>query len=171
MVLRRLNRLEYQNTIQDLFGIEVDVEKYFPADDTGYGFDTIGEVLSLSPLLMEKYLSMAEIVMEKVLGPAENEESSKELHAQDFTGGYKHGEMKLLASKGSLTLFFSSPRDGEYEMNISATATRAGNELAKMLVGLNGNEIAKFSIDAEYPTTKPYTLKFIGKANFKMSLP
>ena len=65
VVLRRLNRTEYENTIKDLFQVKIDAKKYFPADDTGYGFDTIGDVLTLSPLLMEKYMSMAEIVMEK----------------------------------------------------------------------------------------------------------
>ena len=59
VVLRRLNRIEYQNTVQDIFKIKIDAKDYFPADDTGYVFDTISEVLTLSPLLMEKYLNMA----------------------------------------------------------------------------------------------------------------
>ena len=52
---------------------------YFPADDTGYGFDTISEVLTLSPLLMEKYLDMAEIVMEKALGPIDEKKNTLSL--------------------------------------------------------------------------------------------
>ena len=56
VVLRRLNRIEYENTVEDLFKIKIDARNYLPADDTGYGFDTIGEVLTLSPLVMEKYL-------------------------------------------------------------------------------------------------------------------
>ena len=54
VTIRRLNREEYRNTIKDLFGFDFDVNDAFPADDTGYGFDTIGAVLSISPLLMEK---------------------------------------------------------------------------------------------------------------------
>ena len=44
VVLRRLNRIEYENTVEDIFGIDIDAKEFFPADDTGYGFDTIGEV-------------------------------------------------------------------------------------------------------------------------------
>ncbi len=57
---RRLNRVEYDNTIRDLFGVNFKPADDFPADDYGYGFDNIGDVLSLSPVLMEKYLAAAE---------------------------------------------------------------------------------------------------------------
>ncbi len=66
VVLRRLNRVEYANTVRDLTGITDDVRAELPADDTGYGFDTIGAVLSLSPLLMEKYLAIAAKVGDQV---------------------------------------------------------------------------------------------------------
>ncbi len=54
--LRRLNRIEYRNTIRDLTGFDYKTNEEFPADDTGYGFDNIGDVLTVSPLLLEKYL-------------------------------------------------------------------------------------------------------------------
>src|SRR5712691_2636458 len=57
---RRLNRYEYNNTIRDLLSINFRPADDFPADDYGYGFDNIGDVLSLSPVLMEKYLTAAE---------------------------------------------------------------------------------------------------------------
>jgi hypothetical protein len=57
---RRLNKVEYNNTIRDLFGIAFQPADDFPNDDAGYGFDNIGDVLSLSPVLMEKYMSAAE---------------------------------------------------------------------------------------------------------------
>ena len=63
----RLNREEYRNTIKDIFRIDFDVENILPPDDTGYGFDTIGDVLSISPLLMEKYLEAASKVSEEVV--------------------------------------------------------------------------------------------------------
>ncbi len=63
VTIRRLNRVEYGHTIRDLLGINFDANDEFPADDTGYGFDTIGDVLSISPLLMEKYLSVAEQIV------------------------------------------------------------------------------------------------------------
>lgn len=57
---RRLNRFEYNNSIRDLLEIDFHPADDFPADDSGYGFDNIGDVLSLSPVLMEKYLAAAE---------------------------------------------------------------------------------------------------------------
>ena len=62
-VLRRLNRVEYRNTVRDLTGVDFRVDEEFPADDTGHGFDNIGEVLNTSPLLLEKYLAAAEQIV------------------------------------------------------------------------------------------------------------
>jgi hypothetical protein len=60
--VRRLNRTEYNNTIRDLFGLDLRPADEFPADDLGHGFDNNGGVLSLPPLLMEKYLDAADKV-------------------------------------------------------------------------------------------------------------
>ncbi len=57
--VHRLNRAEYTNAIRDLFALEVDGRALLPADDSGYGFDTIADVLSVSPMLTERYLSAA----------------------------------------------------------------------------------------------------------------
>jgi mono/diheme cytochrome c family protein len=67
VTIRRLNRAEYNNTIRDLLGIDFQPANDFPQDDVGYGFDNIGDVLSLPPLLMEKYLAAAEKIVEKAL--------------------------------------------------------------------------------------------------------
>ena len=64
---RRLNRVEYNNTIRDLVGVDFNPAGDFPADDSGYGFDNIGDVLSLSPVLMEKYLAAAEKIARKAI--------------------------------------------------------------------------------------------------------
>lgn len=63
VTLQRLNRVEYRNTIQDLMGVDYETDIEFPADDSGHGFDNIGDVLSLSPLLLEKYLAAAETIV------------------------------------------------------------------------------------------------------------
>ena len=67
VTIRRLNRIEYSNAVFDLLGIEYNTAEAFPPDDTGYGFDNIGDVLSISPLLMEKYLVAAEEVVNLAL--------------------------------------------------------------------------------------------------------
>jgi Protein of unknown function (DUF1592)/Protein of unknown function (DUF1588)/Protein of unknown function (DUF1587)/Protein of unknown function (DUF1585)/Protein of unknown function (DUF1595) len=63
VTIRRLNRVEYRNTIRDLMGIDFRADEEFPADDTGYGFDNVGDVLSVSPLLLEKYMQAAETIV------------------------------------------------------------------------------------------------------------
>ena len=67
---RRLNRTEYNNTIRDLLGVDMRPADDFPQDDSGYGFDNIGDVLSLSPALMEKYVTAADrVVRQALFGP------------------------------------------------------------------------------------------------------
>jgi hypothetical protein len=65
---RRLNRTEYSNTIRDLLGIEFHADEDFPSDDLGEGFDNIADVLSISPLLMEKYVAAAERIAARAIG-------------------------------------------------------------------------------------------------------
>src|SRR5882672_2177637 len=64
---RRLNRVEYRNTIRDLMGIDFNSEVEFPPDDTGYGFDNIGDVLTVSPMLLEKYLGAAKTIVSEAV--------------------------------------------------------------------------------------------------------
>jgi len=63
VTVRRLNRVEYRNTIRDLIGVDYDTTSEFPTDDTGHGFDNIGDVLTVSPLLLEKYLAAANSII------------------------------------------------------------------------------------------------------------
>jgi hypothetical protein len=63
VTLRRLNRTEYRNTIRDLMGVDFNTFGEFPPDDTGHGFDNIGDVLTLSPLLLEKYIAAAKSIV------------------------------------------------------------------------------------------------------------
>ena len=65
---RRLNRNEYSNTIRDLLGVSFRAADDFPSDDSGYGFDNIGDVLTVSPLLMEKYMAAAERIAAAAIG-------------------------------------------------------------------------------------------------------
>ena len=54
-----MNRTEYANAVRDLLALEVDFTKDMPADDTGYGFDNIADVLTVSPTLMDRYVTVA----------------------------------------------------------------------------------------------------------------
>ncbi len=68
VVARRLNRNEYTNTIRDLLGVTFRADKDFPTDDSSYGFDNIGEALTVAPVLIEKYLSAAEKIASATIG-------------------------------------------------------------------------------------------------------
>jgi len=63
VTVRRLNRVEYRNTIRDLLGVDFDTQKEFPADDSGHGFDNIADVLTVSPMLLERYLDAAQTIV------------------------------------------------------------------------------------------------------------
>lgn len=81
VTIRRLNRVEYRNTIRDLTGFDFRADEEFPPDDTGYGFDTIGDVLTVSPLLLEKYLDAAETIVAGAV-PLE----ARIVHTETITG-------------------------------------------------------------------------------------
>ena len=83
VTIRRLNRIEYTHTIRDLFGVEFDAAESFPADDTGYGFDTIGDVLTMSPLLMEKYLEAAQTIVMAAVPPGGPQRLQSKLRERD----------------------------------------------------------------------------------------
>src|SRR4029077_16399998 len=67
VTIHRLNRTEYRNTIRDLLDVDFNVTAEFPADDTGHGFDNIGDVLNISPLLLENYISAAKSIVTQVV--------------------------------------------------------------------------------------------------------
>jgi hypothetical protein len=67
VTVRRLNRVEYRNTIRDLMGVDYNTEVELPPDDTGYGFDDIGDVLTVSPMLLEKYVTAARAIVEEAV--------------------------------------------------------------------------------------------------------
>jgi len=68
--LHRLNRTEYANAVRDLLALDVDFTKDMPADDTGYGFDNIADVLTVSPTLMDRYITVAGKVSRMATGQA-----------------------------------------------------------------------------------------------------
>jgi mono/diheme cytochrome c family protein len=65
---RRLNRSEYANTVRDLLAVDFQANQEFPVDDSGDGFDNIADVLTISPMLMEKYMTAAERIAARAIG-------------------------------------------------------------------------------------------------------
>src|SRR5690606_7851020 len=86
VTVRRLNRTEYNNTIRDLVGVDFKPAADFPSDDVGYGFDNIGDVLTVPPLLIEKYLDAAEQVAGKAILTRDPEFFHRTVKARDMEG-------------------------------------------------------------------------------------
>ncbi|MDA1311820.1 MAG: DUF1592 domain-containing protein [Acidobacteria bacterium] len=119
---RRLNRQEYNNTVRDLVGIDFRPADGFPADDSGYGFDNIGDVLSLPPVLMEKYLAAAELIAEKAIVAEPHFEPTLEKHLAPRTAEAK-GAIEF-SWEGSMEVVHDFPRDAEYKIKVSAVDRR-----------------------------------------------
>jgi len=160
VAIHRLNRTEYNNTIRDLVGVDFQPADDFPADDTGYGFDNIADVLSMSPLLAEKYLSAAEQVMDKaVILENPNRPRITKYEAEKMTGGIMVAGGRELFTNGELTLEHSFPVTAQYEFRIEAEQDQAGDEAAKMVFSVGGQEIKTFDVANHRGRPKIYTIR------------
>lgn len=117
VVARRLNRMEYNNTVRDLLGVNFQPAEDFPADDSGYGFDNIGAVLTISPVLMEKYLNAAEQIARTVI--------NTEPLPQPVRVPFGAGRMKNRRAN-FLEIQHTFPAAGRYEVLAQVTGKKAG---------------------------------------------
>lgn len=152
VTMRRLNRAEYNNTVRDLFGVDLRPADEFPSDDVGYGFDNIGDVLSISPLLMEKYLDAARKVSRAVIASPEDRVALQPMRfgASRLTGDGGDGEegTKLLYSNGEVGIEYNFPGVGEYQIRAVAWEQHAGPDSAEMLFKVGGNQIKSVRVRA-----------------------
>ena len=125
VTLRRLNRAEYNNTVRDLCGVELTPADDFPSDDVGYGFDNIGDVLSLPPILLEKYLAAADKVLDVALpGPQVVPSTKQRFSPHDLRAtppsakrGRDNDEPRITLTTDGAAAFlqrFHVPAEGEY---------------------------------------------------------
>ncbi|HVT73330.1 MAG TPA: DUF1592 domain-containing protein [Lacunisphaera sp.] len=84
VTVRRLNRVEYRNTVRDLLGVDYDTEKEFPPDDTGQGFDNLADVLTISPMLLERYLDAAQAIVAEAVPTQPRAVAEEALRGRDF---------------------------------------------------------------------------------------
>jgi len=117
VTLRRLNRVEYRNTIRDLMGIDFRTDEEFPADDSGYGFDNIGDVLSVSPLLLEKYLLAAESIVGTAVPTVPRVVKTRSLNGSDFRGeGGASGVGMTFYKPAKVTQTFTLEKSAAYRL-------------------------------------------------------
>ncbi len=132
---RRLNRAEYNNTIRDLLGVTLRPADEFPVDDSGYGFDNIGDVLSMSPMLMEKYMNAARTVSRAaVFGESYPEKPTLIVRLmpkkiQDDLQAT--GSVTPFSARGAMYTSFHAPVDGEYEFRFRYQNFRGGEPVVQ----------------------------------------
>ncbi len=142
VTLRRLNATEYQNTIRDLIGLNYTPAASFPGDDIGYGFDNIGDVLTLPPLLMEKYFLAAEKISQVAIQappPARRFETSYAGGQLLVNGKTRQGNRSLtLSSNSNATFQEQIPWAGSYQLTVTAAGDQAGSEPCEMGISVDG---------------------------------
>jgi mono/diheme cytochrome c family protein len=157
--LHRLNRAEYTNAVRDLLALDVDaidLPSLLPADDSGYGFDNIGEVLSVSPVLLERYMSAADKVARLALGRIPSArpgfatyEVSKFLKQDD-----RVSENLPFGSRGGIAIRHYFPADGEYVIKARLRRSYDGEKIlglaepSQIEFRLDGMRIKTFALGA-----------------------
>src|SRR5262249_31868188 len=134
VTIRRLNRVEYNNTIRDLVGIDFNPAEDFPSDDVGHGFDNIGDVLTLSPVLMERYLAAAESIMQRAIASNPPAPPVRAL-ASRWLEPAQQSDVRWRPVQGKNTILHTPYRltlDGEYTFRIRAYGQTADAEKPKV---------------------------------------
>jgi hypothetical protein len=157
VTVRRLNRAEYNNTIRDLTGLDLHPADDFPADDVSDGFDTLGDVLSLPPLLLERYVDAAERILDQAIvadGPADLLEKKVE-----GTALAKEGVLDLSLDKKVETKI-TAPATGRYEIRVRASQKKGAEGAAVVVAYIDGVDMALLRIQAEQGKPEVYSAGF-----------
>jgi hypothetical protein len=144
VTLRRLNRTEYSNTIRDLVGVEFEAGADFPSDDSGYGFDNIGDVLSLPPVLFERYLQAAEKVMGMaILNDHTPRSQTIGVDLMKVEGGPKNGSTPISrkVDEQEATVSIELPSEGEYQLELQVSSEQVGLDATRMEVKFEGQSV------------------------------
>lgn len=155
VTLRRINRYEYRNSIRDLFNIDYEPALGFPGDDVGYGFDNIADVLTLPPLLMDKYLTAAEEISRKVIiasstGPVYNSPRKiSQLTAE--SGGKFEGDRFVFSSNGKAPFEEQAPWTGRYTLELGMAGSAAEGRYPKVIISVDGKKVEEFTVKTDTP--------------------
>jgi hypothetical protein len=140
ITMRRLNRIEYDNTIRDLLSDETAPARNFPEDDIGEGFDNVADVLTVSPLHVEKYeaaaKALAESAVQSQVQTIELTFEAEEVGSE--TGGAFRDEFWNLSSNGEIVMDVVLPSSGQYEIRVRAFGQQAGPDPTRMNIAIDG---------------------------------
>src|SRR3989449_451291 len=149
----RLNRSQYGNAIRDLIALDIDSASLLPADDSGYGFDNIGDVLTVSPMLLEKYLSAAGKISRLAVGDPSLSPTSSEYQIPPATvqSERESGDLPI-GSRGGIAVRHHFPLDAEYVIKVrlqrgkDATTIVGISEERQLDIRLDGARLKLFTV-------------------------
>lgn len=151
VTVHRLNRAEYNNTIRDIFGQDLRPADAFPSDEVGAGFDNNSDVLSLPPMLFEKYMTAAEQVASQVVFDPEKMEKINVERSGDSL--FSLGERKVgsfykfyMQADGLVWCEFDTKLAGKYRLRIDGSSAREGEEAKLAVYNIDGKTIERFSL-------------------------
>jgi hypothetical protein len=147
VTLRRLNRFEYQNTLRDLIGVKPNTDLLLP-DDSGYGFDNIADVLTLSPTHLEAYLNTASRALDTVYGERSSQKKSIELSSLKGSKAHESDTLKMFAA--GVRAKTLTEKEGEYTVVFRLSGTQAGDEPVKAKISL-GDQTRQVIVDKTSP--------------------
>ena len=153
--VRRLNRAEYNNTIRDLCMIEFEPADNFPADDASHGFDNNADALSLSPLLLERYLDAAEAVVGRTLATGKKEPAVRVGFTQFITKNTQVPYRLLVFTSEPVAATFRPAADGDYVVRLEGKPLRKDDPPTEVLVSVDGKELKRVSF--AWPEKGAYT--------------
>ena len=150
-VAHRLNRTEYANAIRDLLGLEVDASTLLPPDDAGYGFDNIGDVLTVSPMLMERYLVAAGKIARLATGTADGASSEIYTLSKYLRQNDRMSEDLPFGSRGGMAVRHTFPATGEYVVKLRLLKNhrdqiRGMRQIHDLEVRLDGERLQIFTV-------------------------
>jgi mono/diheme cytochrome c family protein len=155
--LHRLNRTEYANAIRDLLALDVDATKFLPSDDSTKGFDNIAGALTMSPALMEAYLSAAGKISRLAIGNI-TAPSQAVFDVPADTAQNHHVEGLPFGTRGGILIPHQFPADGEYSFNVKGVtgyfqAVLGGITGEQLEVTIDGERVKLFDWDKEISNT------------------
>ena len=155
VTIRRLNRTEYNNTIRDLCHIEFEPADNFPADEPSHGFDNQGDALSLSPLLMERYLDAAEVVVARALAGKPAKPAERVGFAQFMVSGSKVPYRLAVFTSDPVAATFRIAADGEYLVRVEGKPVKKDDPAPEVSVIVDGKELKRVTF--AFPEKGAYT--------------
>jgi hypothetical protein len=146
VTLRRLNRVEYNNTVRDLFGVDFQPADDFPQDDVGYGFDNIGDVLSMPPILLEKYLNAAEAILDRAIVTGPLTPKARRFTPSQIQGHVGSGALATLSAQGEMFVDYEAPVPGDYVFKVQAYGDQAGDQKVQMALRADGRDLETIEV-------------------------